>query len=100
VGAEEEATVVLPAVKEQILADLERLSPEQQKQAAELVHGLVSPPRGTAGRDLLRFAGTLDDESAREEPPSASLPPIDLKLSQASPPTTWRREEINGDDGR
>ena len=23
-----------------------------------------------------------------------------VKLSQASPPTTWRREEIYGDDGR
>lgn len=36
---------------------------------------------------------------AREEPP-ASLPPIELKLSQASPGTTWRREEIYDDDGR
>jgi len=59
--------VVLPAVKQQILIDLDRLSPEQQKRAAELVHGLVSPlPKGTPGRELLRFAGTLDDESARE----------------------------------
>jgi plasmid stability protein len=37
---------------------------------------------------------------AREEPPSSPLPPVELKLSQASPPTTWRREEIYGDDGR
>lgn len=37
---------------------------------------------------------------AREEPPSPPLPPMKLKLSQASPPTTWRREEIYGDDGR
>jgi plasmid stability protein len=37
---------------------------------------------------------------AREEPPPSPLPPVDLKLSQASPPTTWRREEIYGDDGR
>lgn len=56
-----------PAIKKQILNDLERLSPEQQKRAAELVHGLVSPlPKGTPGRDLVRFAGILDDESARE----------------------------------
>jgi hypothetical protein len=59
--------LVLPAVKAQILSDLDRLSPEKQKRAAELVHGLVSPlPKGTPGRDLLRFAGTLDDESARQ----------------------------------
>jgi plasmid stability protein len=37
---------------------------------------------------------------AREEPPARPLPPIELKLSQASPSTTWRREEIYDDDGR
>jgi plasmid stability protein len=37
---------------------------------------------------------------AREEPPPSPLPPMDLKLSQASPSTDWRREEIYGDDGR
>jgi hypothetical protein len=63
----EEAAVVPTAIKEQILSDLERLSPQEQRRAAQLVHGLVSaPPKGTSGRDLLRFAGTLDDESARE----------------------------------
>lgn len=59
--------MVLPAVKEQILSDLDRLSPEQQKRAAELVHGLVSPlPKGASVEGLLELAGTLDDESARE----------------------------------
>ncbi len=58
--------MVMLAIKEQILQDLDRLSPKQQQQAAELVHGLVSSlPKGASGRDLLRFAGTLDDESAR-----------------------------------
>jgi plasmid stability protein len=37
---------------------------------------------------------------AQEEPPPPPLPPLHLKLSQASPPTTWSREEIYGDDGR
>lgn len=36
---------------------------------------------------------------AREEPSGQSLPPIDLKLSQASPATTWRREEIYEQEG-
>jgi len=59
--------VAEPAIKKQILSHLEQLSPEQQKRAAELVHGLVSArPKGTPGRDLLRFAGTLDRESARQ----------------------------------
>lgn len=59
--------MVQPAIKEQILSDLNRLSPEKQRRAAELVHGLVAmPPVGTAGRDLLRFGGTIDEETARE----------------------------------
>jgi hypothetical protein len=59
--------MVDPAIKEQILSDLERLSAEKQTRAAELVRGLVSPtPQGTPGRDLRRFSGVLDPESARE----------------------------------
>jgi hypothetical protein len=59
--------MVQTAIKEQILKDLSRLSPEQQRKAAELIHDLASTPRaGTLGRDLLRFAGTLDNESARQ----------------------------------
>ena len=59
--------MVLPVIKEQILNDLDQLSPEMQRRAADFVHRLVSPlPKGASGRDLLRFAGTLDDQSARE----------------------------------
>lgn len=62
--AEEEFVVVQPAVKKRILADLDRLSPEQQRRAADLVHGLVSSiPTGASVNDLLKVAGTLDDES-------------------------------------
>ena len=52
------------SVKRQILDELERLSPEQQQQqqATDLIRDLVAkPPAGASGRDLLRFAGTLDD---------------------------------------
>jgi hypothetical protein len=59
--------VVLPDVKDQILRDLDRLSPDQQKHAAELVSGLVSAlPQGASIEDLEKAAGTLDEESARE----------------------------------
>lgn len=59
--------MVQPAIKEQILSDLDRLSPEQQQRAAELVHELVGPAlRGASIEDLLTVAGTLDDDSARE----------------------------------
>lgn len=59
--------MVLPAIKEQILNDLEQMSPQEQKRAAEIVHGMVTPsPRGASIEDLMKVAGTLDDESARE----------------------------------
>lgn len=59
--------MILPEIKEQILSDLERLAPEQQQRAAELVHGMVSPEiKGVSGRALMHFAGTLSDSSAQE----------------------------------
>lgn len=59
--------MVLPAVKEQILNALEQMSPHEQKRAAEIVHGMVTPlPKGASIEDLMKVAGTLDDESARE----------------------------------
>ena len=58
--------MVLPTVKEQILSDLDRLSPDLQERAAELVHGLVgSLPKGASVEDLLSV-GTLDEQAARE----------------------------------
>ena len=54
--------MVEAAIKEQILNDLEQLSPDMQVRAAQLVHG----PRGVPGRNPLRFAGAIDTESVRE----------------------------------
>lgn len=51
-------------------------------------------------RSLQRELRHLLLEIARQEPAGASLPPIELKLSNAVPATTWRREEIYEDDGR
>jgi hypothetical protein len=59
--------VVVPAIKEQILSDLDRLSPAQQQRAAQLVHSLLEPlPKGGSIEGLIALAGTLDDEAARE----------------------------------
>jgi hypothetical protein len=59
--------MVDPAIRRQILNDLGQLSPEQQRHALQLVHGLVEPlPKGASVDDLLAIAGTLDDDSARE----------------------------------
>jgi len=56
-----------PAIKKQILADLSRLPPEQQRRAAELVRGMTSSlPPGVPGRDLLQFASSLHADAARE----------------------------------
>ncbi len=64
---EEESIMVQTAIRNRILADLDRLSPEQQRRAAELVHGLVSRlPAGASVDDLIRVSGTLDDDSARQ----------------------------------
>ena len=58
--------MVLPAIKEQILDDLEQLSPEEQRRAGELVHRLVTGPKGMPIEELESVSGTLDAESARE----------------------------------
>jgi hypothetical protein len=59
--------VIEPTVKERILRDLDRLSPELQHRAVELVHGLASPlPKGASVEDMIRLGGLLDEESARE----------------------------------
>lgn len=59
--------MVMPAVKAQILSDLNQLSPIQQRRAAELVRGLVSAlPKGASIEDLLQVAGSLNDEAAQE----------------------------------
>ena len=59
--------MVDPAVKEQILKDLDQLSPNLQRRAVEMVHSLIAPlPTGASVDDLMAVAGTLDAESARQ----------------------------------
>lgn len=59
--------MIEPTIREQILKDLDRMSPELQRRALELVHGLVSPlPKGASIADLMELSGILDDESARQ----------------------------------
>ena len=48
----EEVAMVSPAVKEQVLNDLEKMSPLEQKRSAEIVHGMVTPlPKGASIED-------------------------------------------------
>lgn len=58
-----------PSIKQQILDDLDRLSPELQRRALELVRGLArstARPEGTPGKDLLPFVGILDEAAAAQ----------------------------------
>lgn len=51
-------------------------------------------------RSLQRELRHLLTAIAREEPTGEPLPSIELKLSDASPTSSWRREEVYEDDGR
>ncbi len=78
--------MVQPAIKEQILSDLSRLSPKQQERAAALVHDLAMPQlKGASVEDLMTVAGTLDDESARE-----MMEAIEEGCEQVDPPRNYR----------
>lgn len=55
------------AMRTQIVEDFERLSPELQERARDLVHGLSSPrPKGATVDELHPLVGILDEDSARE----------------------------------
>lgn len=51
-------------------------------------------------RSLQKELRHLLAQIAREEPPGEPLPPIELRMSSASPTSSWRRDEIYEDDGR
>jgi hypothetical protein len=54
-------------LREQTLQDFDRLSPDLQERARDLVHGLTSPrPKGATVDDLHPLVGLLDEDSARE----------------------------------
>lgn len=63
--------MVDPAIKDQILEDLEHMTAEQQREAARCVHALLHPGEEpllppTRGKDVLHLAGIIDADSARE----------------------------------
>ena len=59
--------MVSAAIKDALLTRLDHLPVELQQRVAAFADTLVpSTPKGTPGLDLLRFSGTLDEDSARE----------------------------------
>jgi plasmid stability protein len=64
---------------------------------------VIAALKRRAARHRRSLEGELRDilaVLARNEPSPPPLAPLDLKFSKASTSTTWRREEIYGDDGR
>jgi hypothetical protein len=54
-------------VIQQVVRNMERLSPELQRKVLRFTEELSgSRPKGTPGKELLRFAGTLSPEAAKE----------------------------------
>ena len=55
------------AIQSDLLKEVEQLSPLLQRKVVEYAHSLAgSVPRGTPGDQLLRFAGTMTEEEAKE----------------------------------
>lgn len=55
------------AMRKQIVDDFDRLSPDLQERARDLVHGLVvTRPKGATVDDLTPVVGILDEDSARQ----------------------------------
>lgn len=56
---------MITGIKKQIIDDLDKLPIEMQKRVKDFVQALViSKPKGTPGKALVKFAGILDDEDA------------------------------------
>lgn len=66
-----------------------RLSPAEEN---ELLEAMEEIRRG----EYVERAPSSDDHGSGRATTSP-LPPIDLKLSQASPATTWRRDDVYRD---
>jgi hypothetical protein len=56
----------MPSLDREISEAIARLSPGQQRRVLEFARSLDEPRRGVPGATLLRFAGTLSAEDARE----------------------------------
>jgi len=51
------------SIKREIIEQLDQLPIELQRRVLDFAHALViSAPRGTPGKNLLRFAGMIDEE--------------------------------------
>ena len=52
-------------IKQKLLERMNQLSEAQQRKVLEYAETLSSTPRGTPGKDLLQFFGTIEPEDCR-----------------------------------
>jgi hypothetical protein len=52
-------------IKQKILERLDQLPESEQRKILEFAENLPSTPKGTPGKDLLRFFGTIDSDECR-----------------------------------
>jgi len=56
-----------PALKREILDQLDKLGIEQQQQMLRLARALAAPrPEGVSGKELLRFAGAIEHDDLQQ----------------------------------
>jgi hypothetical protein len=60
-----EVLTTSPEIKQRIVERLDELSEGDQRKVLEFAQHLPPTPRGTPGRDLLKFFGTIDFEDCR-----------------------------------
>lgn len=59
--------MVNPTLERELHQHLQALKPAAQQKVLEFAEALViTRPRGVPGQELLRFAGTMSDEDAKE----------------------------------
>jgi len=67
-------------IKQKLLERLDQLSEGEQRRILEFAENLPSRPKGTPGKDLLKFFGTIDSEDCRrmEEAIEAGCERVDV----------------------
>ena len=57
--------MIKPDIKKKLMEDMNKLSDDQQQKVQDFAHALlISRPGGTSGKDLVKFAGILNNEEA------------------------------------
>jgi hypothetical protein len=59
--------MITPSIRDEVLRELEKLGAADQKRVMDFVRALgTAEARGTPGSELIRFAGTLPEDSVDE----------------------------------